>query len=76
MPVHTQVPAAAAVGPVEKNVVGAQKLGATDDLDAQSEDGSGVDGVGVGVPRTKSGETCTSAVEALLVVGDLGVGAG
>jgi len=68
--------ATAAVWAVEEDVVRAQELGAADDLDAQAQDGAGVDGVGVWVARTKGGEGCAGAVEALLVVGELGVGAG
>ena len=68
--------APSAIRPVEQDVVRTQKFGAADDLDAQAEDGAGVDGMGIGVARAKSGEGRAGAVEALLVVGELGIGAG
>lgn len=70
------MPTPAAVWPVEEDVVRAQKLGAADDLDAQPENGAVIDRVGIWVTRAKGGEGCAGAVEALLVVGELGVGAG
>jgi hypothetical protein len=77
MPVHAQVAAAGArVRPVQQDVVRAEKPGAAGYLNAQTQNGAGVDGVRVGVARAEGGEGGAGAVEALLVVGLLEVGLG
>lgn len=77
MPVHAQVPTTLRkIRPIQQNVVRPQEPGATDDLDAQAQDGAGVDGARVRVARAEGGQGRAGAVEALLVVGALEGGLG
>jgi len=71
MAVHAQV-AASRREAVQKNIIGPQELGATDDLDAKAEDGAAVDGIRVRIASAKGGKAGANAIETLLVVCLLG----
>lgn len=73
---HAQGLAAVGVRAVQHNVVGLQELAARHDLEAQAEHVSAIDGVGIGIVDLEGGDGGGDAVEALLVVGLLLLGAG
>ena len=71
-----QVPPAALLvrpAPVEKDEAGTQELGTADDLEAQTEHGAAVDGVGIRILDEKGGDAGAGAVQTLLVVCSLRV---
>lgn len=83
MPMHTQPPtltpsalalAAVLIRPVQQDIVRAQETRPTDNFDAQTQNSTAIDGVGVGVARAEGGYARTGAVEALLGVGLVLVG--
>lgn len=57
------------IGPVQHDVVGAEKLSSRHDLEAEAEDVSSVHGIGIRVADLEGGDWCGDAVDALLHVG-------
>lgn len=76
MSVHAQKVAIVRIRPVQHHIVRLQELAAGHGLEAQAQHVAPVDGVGVWIANLKGRDGGGNAVEALLVVGLLLLGAG